>query len=229
MLLIVAKEDKYINNLLNKLEYTKENVDNINVYNCKYMDHNFLIIITSYGKVNVASSLIRIFNKYRIRVIVQMGTCQSISNDLDILNAVIYKGALQYDVDFSPLGYSPSIFPFMDTGIYFTNDDLRKCMEDSCSKCNVNYTNNLISSADMFVSNNNLAKSVRVCFNSSSIDDYSGTIGQIAYINKIPFVGINIVSSYANNNAVKLYNLYDNEASSICQKIVYKFIKEYYS
>ena len=67
MLLIVAKEDRYINNLLEKINNTKETVKNINIYNCTYMDHNFLITTTNYGKVNVSSALSYIINKYKVR------------------------------------------------------------------------------------------------------------------------------------------------------------------
>lgn len=229
MLLIVAKEDRYINNLLEKINNTKETVKNINIYNCTYMDHNFLIATTNYGKVNVSSALSYIINKYKISVITYIGTCQSINNNLDILSAVIYKGSVQYDIDYCPLGIKSGMLPYMKNEEFLTNHDLNECMREICKKYNINYNTNLIASADMFVSNNNLARSIKTCYNASSIDDCSGTIGQIAYLNNIPYVGICIVSSYANFNAVKLYNTYEEEAISMCQKIAYKFINEYYS
>lgn len=229
MLLIVAKEDKYISSLLEKINNAKETKNNINIYNCTYNEHIFLIATTNYGKVNVSASLSYIINKYKISVITYIGTCQSISNNLDILSAVIYKASVQYDIDYCPLGIKSGMLPLMKKEEFLTNNDLSECIKEICEKYNINYNTDLIASADMFVSNNNLARSIKTCYNASSIDDCSGTIGQIAYLNNIAYVGICVVSNYANFNAVKLYNTYEDEAVSICQKIVYKFIKEYYS
>ena len=36
------------------------------------------------------------------------------------------------------------------------------------------------------------------------------------------------IANYANNNGIKQYNLYDDEASNISQRIAHKFIKKYY-
>ena len=47
MLLIVAKEDRYINNLLEKINNTKETVKNINIYNCSNNDLILDLLIRS--------------------------------------------------------------------------------------------------------------------------------------------------------------------------------------
>ena len=46
--------------------------------------------------------------------------------------------------------------------------------------------------------------------------------------NKIPYVGVKVISNFAYNNAIRQYNLYEEEAILTSQKIAGKFIKNYY-
>ena len=80
----------------------------------------------------------------------------------------------------------------------------------------------------MFVCNNNLANSIRREYNAGAVDVESGVVGQFAYQNKIPYVGVKVISNFAYNNAIRQYNLYEEEAILTSQKIAGKFIKNYY-
>ncbi len=229
MLLIVAPEDKYISNLVNKFEYTKKNaLDGINLYSCNYNEHQFLIATTGYGKVNVTNTLRYLCDNYDVKVIAQIGTAGSISDSNDIFSAIVFSSAIQFDVDFSPNGYSPGVIPNIPKGIYSTNKDLRECMQRSCQICGVNYSNDLIASGDMFVCNNSLANSIRREYNAGAVDVESGVVGQFAFQNKIAYVGVKVVSNFAYNNALRQYNLYEDEAILTSEKIANKFIKNYY-
>lgn len=229
MLAIIAPEDKYISNLLDKLKYSKEDSPpNTKIYKCNYNGHTFIIMSTGYGKVNIASSLRYICDKYNIKVILCMGTCGSINDSNDIFSAVLPNSCLQFDVDFMPNGYMPGQIPNVNKSVYNTNDDLIDSLVRSCNKCNISYSNNVIASSDMFVSNYNLANSIRMEYNACAVDCESGTVGEFAYINNIPYASVKVISNYANNNGIKQYNLYDSEASRICQRITYKFLSEFY-
>lgn len=229
MLLVIAPEEKYINTLVSKYEYTKKNtINGVILYNCVYKEHQFLVATTGYGKVNIANTLRCLCDNYDIKVITQIGTAGSISDTNDIFSAVVFNSSLQFDVDFSPIGYLPGVVPNLSKGIYPTNDDLRDCMQRSCQICGVNYTNDLIASGDMFVCNNSLANSIRREYNAGAVDVESGVVGQFAFQNKIAYVGVKVISNFAYNNSIRQYNLYEDEAMLTAQKIANKFIKNYY-
>ena len=229
MLLIVAPEYSYINNILEVYKYEKLIKNNQTIFKCSYNEHDFLVASTGYGKVNITNALSVICNNFDIKVILIIGTCGSVSDCNDIFNVSIFNSALQYDVDFSPIGYSPGVIPDMKTGIFPTNIDLRKCAEHVCKKFNITYTNDLIASGDMYVCNNGLGNSIRIEYDAGVVDNESGVIGQFCYLNKIPYIGIKVISNFAFNSSVKQYNLYNEEANILSQKITKKFIKEYYS
>ena len=229
MLAIVTPDKKYINNLLDKLIYTKkESPVKTGVYKCKYSEHDFVIMETGYGKVNIGSSLRYICEKYNIGAILCIGTCGSINDLNDIFTAVVPNSCLQFDVDFILNGYIPGQIPNISKAVYNTNNDINNLLVTVCNKCDINYSNNIIASSDMFVSNYSLANSIRMEYNACAVDCESGSVGEYAYVNNIPYSCIKVISNYANNNGIKQYNLYDLDSSIITQRIVYKFLNEFY-
>lgn len=230
MLALLVPESSYLNYILDNVENCKvDSISHTIIYKANMMNHDFIIMVTGYGKVNIARSLQYLIDNYQVKVLLTLGTAGSINDSNSILNAVIVNNTLQYDVDFTPLGYAPSVIPDMKKGIYSSNEDLVTCMQEACYNANVCYINDLVASGDMFVCNNGLSNSIRREYSAGAVDCECGSIGEFAYVNKIPFIGLKVISNYANNNAVRQYNLYNEEASLISQKIVYQFLKGYYN
>lgn len=229
MLVVVASNKKYINNLLEKFEHKKmKSPKKTSLYKCIYEKHEFLIMKTGLGKVNISSSLRYICDFYKISLVLVVGTAGCICNNSSILDAVIAKSSLQFDVDFSPLGYKLSHVPKIDSCHFKTNDDVNNCLKNICLKRHIKYNYAIISSSDMFVSNYRLARSILNNFNSCTIDCETAVVGEFCYINKIQYSSLKIVSNYANNNASLDYKLYNNDAINICTDIIYEFIKKFY-
>ena len=229
MLAIVAPERCYVDNLLQKLTYKKmEAPSGAEVYQCEFDNHEFITAVTGYGKINIGSTLRYICEKYNIKVITCVGSSGSIVDTNDIFSFVIPNSTLEFDVDFMPNGYMPGQIPNVNKCVYNTNDDLNDCIFLACKKSMVNYTSDVIASSDMFVSNYNLANSIRREYNAGAVDCEAGSVGQFCYINNIPYACIKIISNYANNNAIKQYNLYDKESCATLNKVVYKFLKIFY-
>lgn len=229
MLAIVSSDKKYINNILEKISYEKvESPNKAEIFKCNYQNHEFIIASLGYGKVNIGSNLRYICDKYNIKVILCIGTAGSIYEKVDIFSSIISTKTLQFDVDFIPNGYLSSVIPKLESGVYNANDDINECLKRASSKCGVNYICDLIATSDMFVSNNNLASSIKKGYNAKAVDCESGSVGEYAFVNNIPYSCIKVISNYAYNGGIRQYNLYDNEASNILQKIVHKFLKEFY-
>lgn len=229
MLAIVTSDRNYVSDILEKLKYSKETSPNkTEVYKCNYKEHEFIIMVMGYGKVNIGSSLRFICEKYPIKVILAIGTAGSVSDTNDIFSAVIPYSTLEFDVDFMPNGYGSAVIPKLEKGFYKTNEDLVECLQRASSMCGTNYSNDLIATSDMFVSNYNLSNSIRREYNAGAVDCECGSVGEFCYINDIPYACVKVISNFANNNGIKQYDLYDDESSRVSQRITYKFLKEFY-
>ena len=229
MLAIVSSNKKYFGGLLEKVDgKIEDNNSKHEIYKCKYKGHNFVIMSLGYGKVNIGSSLNYLCNKYNIKAIIVVGTAGSIIDSCNIFSAVIPNYSLQYDVDFMPLGYNSAQIPKLSKSVYETNEDLNGCLKRACNICGVDYTNLPIATSDMFASNYNLSNSIRREYNAACVDCETGSIGEYCFINDISYAALKVISNFANNNAIKQHNLYNEESSNICERIIYKFLKEFY-
>lgn len=229
MLAIVTSDNNYINNILEEVKHNKEQSPPYSsVYKCNYKNHEFLLVVTGYGKVNIGSTLRYICDKYPVKVVLAIGTAGSILDTNDIFSAVIPINTLEFDVDFTPNGFAPGVIPKLKKGMYKTNDDLTECLVNACKLNKINYSNDIIATSDMFVCNYSLSNSIRREYNAGAVDCEAGCIGQFAYMNDIPYATLKVISNYANSNGIKQYNLYDDEASIIVQKITNKFLKLFF-
>ena len=229
MLAIVSSDKKYFEGLLEKIDSKKEDIYvNNEIYKCSYKGHNFVVMSLGYGKVNIGSSLNYLCSKYNIKAIVVIGTAGSITDSCNIFSAVIPNNSLQYDVDFMPLGYNSAQIPKLSKSFYETNYDLNGCLKRASNVCGVDYTDLPVASSDMFTSSYNLANSIRREYNAACVDCETGSIGEYCLINDISYAAIKIISNFANNNAIKQHDLYNEESSNICLRIIYKFLKEFY-
>ena len=229
MIAIVAPENKYISNLLEKFSYEKvKQKKDLNVYKVNYEKHKFLIITTGYGKVNISSNLMYAVENYKINGILLIGTSGSINENCNIFDIVVPRLSLQFDVDFTPNGYEPGQIPLVNDYLYYTNEDLNDCIYMALEELKYNYFNEIIASSDMFVNNYRLSRSIKTEYDASFVDVESGTIGQFCYLNNITYSCIKVVSNHANNNALRQYNSYDERASIMAQNITFNFIKKFF-
>lgn len=229
MLAIVSSDNSYVKELLEKFMISKEQCPNLSeVYKCKYNNHEFIIGVLGYGKVNIGSSLRFLYDRYNIKAVVVIGTAGSITDTNDIFSCVIANSSLQFDVDFMPNGYQSAQLPGLSKSMYKADVDLSDCIKRASNLCGVNYQEGVIASSDMFVSNYNLANSIRREYDALAVDTESGNIGQFCFINDISYASVKVISNFANNNGIKQYNLYDDESSIIVQRIADKFLKDFY-
>lgn len=229
MLAIVSPEECYASYLLDSLSYKKKKVDNnFSIYECEYDNHVFVLLISGYGKVGMTNALRYLIDNYNIKIILSIGTGGAISGYNDIFDVVIPRSTLQFDVDYSPLGYNPGQFPNVNEFVYKTNEEVNELIKKCCINKNVNYVEGSCASADMFVNNHNLSNSIKREYNAFLVDCESGVIGEFCHLNNIEYSCIKVVSNFANESAVKHYKMYDEEAGVLCQKITNNFLKLFY-
>ena len=148
MLAIISSDRCYISNLLDKLDYSKKQSPNKSeIYECNYKEHKFIILVTGYGKVNIASNLRYLCDMYKIKAMIIIGTAGSIQDGNDIFSAIIPISTLQFDVDFMPIGYLAGQIPKIEKALYKTDDDLAECLKKSAMKTGVNYSLDVIASS----------------------------------------------------------------------------------
>lgn len=224
MLVVVASDLCDAEYILSKVCYKKW--DDYEIYSCEFCGNEFILVITGYGKVNIGMMLEYVSNNIDISSILQIGTAGSL-NKCNILDAFVVDKSLDWDIDFTKLGYNIGTLPNSNKSIYNSNLFLKRCAIKSICDFDKKYKCGIIASADTFVASQNLFCYIKKNFCADAVDTETGSTAQFCYNKKIPFVGIKVISNFANENAPKQFYLYNEEASSLCQKIALNFIENF--
>lgn len=226
MLVIVASSLCDAEYILSKVCYKKWENTNYEIYDCEFCNNEFILVITGYGKVNIGSALEFVSNNINTNSMLQIGTAGAI-NKCDILDAFVVDKSLEWDIDFTKLGYNTATLPDKNTGVYNTNFYLKRCIIKSICDFDKKYKCGVIASADTFVASQKLCSYIKNNFCADAVDTEAGSVAEFCYNKKIPFGSIKVISNFANENAPKQFYLYNDEASLLCQKITLNFIENF--
>lgn len=194
MIGVVVPEIKCISYILDNCTIVQINK---NIYKCSYYNKKFVIVITGYGKVNIALSLNYLLNKYNIKYIISLGiiSCKPCYN-LKILDIIL------------PLEVSHNDKTFK------ANKKLNKIIINS-----LKYTNNNFFERNISTSEDRFPKLI----NNANLIDYDlAVIGEICNNKKIPFTGIKILTFFINNN--NQFYFYIDDALLKSNKIFLDFL-----
>jgi len=217
---IIGAMDEEIENLLNKLTVEKEEIkNNIIFYLCSYDNKKIIIVKSGIGKVNSAVVTQILISNYNPCCIINTGIAGAISKDVTVLDLVIASETMQYDVHVSNFGYNPGQIPRMKEYIFKTDQYLTDKTKKSMGKDDKYHIGRIIS-GDKFISNIETKENLSKEFNALCADMESGSIGQVCYINKTPYIAIRCISDNADESSIKKYKDFDNKAAFKSSKLI---------
>lgn len=196
MIGVVVPEIKCISYILEKCTFKQINK---NIYKCTYYNKEFLIIITGYGKVNIALNINYILDNYDILYFISLGiiACRP-CNNLNLLDIIIPLKTSQINKEVT----------------YQANKKINNKILNS-----LKYTNNNYYERNIYTSEEIFPKLIK---NINFIDYDLGVIGEVCNNKKIPFTGIKILTFFLNNN--NQYYFYNEKALIKSNKIFLEFL-----
>lgn len=203
-------------------------LQNQNTYNGCFTDTNqgmFLVAYGGTGKVNVARTIQYILDNYEITYIIGTGnTASLVATTAMIGNVAISTGALQYDVDYTGFNTPIHVLPGYTISTYPANQTLINNATTATITTGLTGVNGLFASADQITASTTEAQDLNTTYGIAFLDDNSGTIGQMAYINNIPYVIVKGISNYADDNALTDYNANYITADTNANNVVYQML-----
>lgn len=193
----------------------------------KYSGKEFLIIISGYGKVNIARAITIACQNYKIDALLGIGTGGSL--DLEkarLCSAVICSSALQYDVNFRALGECFVTLPEMKKGIYHACPKMQQMAISAALGQHICCTTGRIVSDDRFVNCDVAAQKLCDCYGGLCVDCECGALGQMAYMLQLPFTAIKVIADDSGCCAAKQYKENEQKALLIAQKAALSYMKQ---
>lgn len=216
------------------IKYYMENVSEEKIYNLTFYTgsiHNreCVLVECGVGKVNAARTTQILIDKFDVNYVINVGSAGSITPELNVQDIVIGKELIQYDFDITQIGdYEKG--EICDVGKYFYSDEkLIKLCEETIEEIkdrDFNIKIGRIGSADLFFADPERAVKVREEFGMECLEMEGAAIGQVCYLDKIPFLVIRGISDTPNGNNKIDFHTYLKLASKRAGEILEKLISK---
>jgi len=163
-----------------------------------------VVVCSGIGKVNAGICTQMMIDLYDLEGIINAGIAGSLCNDINIGDIVISTDTVQHDVDVTVFDYLPGQIPRMDVLTFEADSSLVEFAYASSQKVNrhIRTFKGRIVSGDQFISNQEKKEQLASTFDARCTEMEGAAVGQVAYLNQMPYVVIRAISDKADESAV---------------------------
>lgn len=186
-----------------------------------------VVVRSGVGKVNAGSCTQILADVFGADVIINTGIAGSLENEINIGDIVISTDVLQHDMDAVSFGYQPGEIPQMGMLSFPADEKLADLCEKVCREVNpeISVFRGRIVSGDQFVADNAVKQRIKSRFGGFCTEMEGAAIGQVAYMNEIPFVILRAISDKADNSAKVDYPAFEKQAIAHCVRLTRGVVK----
>lgn len=215
MIAVLLDQSISLDELLKNYDIISQvNKHNYQVYIVSINGTNVLFANFGHTKVQVSTLVAELMTQYPITSIIQVGNCASINSTAVIHDIAVAKKVLQYDVDYQSLGYGKNVIPIVNQSSFAADADLVAVASAAAVSLGNETSSGTYAGADRFLANTLVAKQLNTNDGIDFIDSESGSIGELAFLYKIPFVTVKGISNYGNAQAPTDFALHETSANN---------------
>jgi len=185
-----------------------------------------VVVKSGVGKVNAAICTQILIDLFKAKVIINVGVAGAVHPDLEVGDIVISEDSCQYDMDARAFGHPWGEIPNMDITFFKADQTLIELAEKSAIKISAAYRIGRVMTADLGVDSLELKENLRAEFGGLCVEMEGAAIGQVAFVNQVPYVIIRSISDKADGNLKEDYknNLEDSIKNGVA--IVLNIVQE---
>ena len=186
-----------------------------------------VVAVCGVGKVFAAICAEAMILEYHPDVIINSGVAGSLCRSIKIGDIVIAESVVQHDMDTSPLGDPKGLI----SGINIINIPCDKAvaeyLKNCCDSLGIKNFGGVIATGDVFMSNEENKKEVADRFNAKACEMEGASVGQVCYVNKVPFCVLRAISDNADDGAEITYETFAAESAKKTHTVIDKFIRNF--
>ena len=190
--------DIEVNGIIEKMKDTeKKTVSGIAFTKGRIEGTTCVVAKCGIGKVNAAICTQTMILLYSPDRIINTGVGGATSDKTHIGSVVIADRVVQHDFDTTALGDEIGTLFLSDENIKYISCSEKLCreLESTCASLNdIDYTVGTVATGDRFIAETNDRQLLNSRFNATACEMEGGSIGQVCYINKIPFCILRSIS-----------------------------------
>ena len=197
-----AEADPLIAQMTEKQE---ETVSGITFTKGMLHGHTVVVAVCGIGKVFAALCAQSMILRFAPSFVVNTGVAGSLSTDLQIGDLAIAEKVVQHDMDTSPLGDPKGLISGINE-IYLPGDPvLVERLSNAAKDIDVTAKTGTIASGDQFVDDAARKAFIRDTFGAIACEMEGAAIGQVCFVNKVPFAVVRAISDDASGKASMEY------------------------
>lgn len=224
---IIGAMNEEIDILISKMSVDNTiKIANMTFYEGYLNEKQVVLVECGIGKVNAAVCTQILITNFKVNYIINTGVAGAVNDDLNIGDIVISTDVVQHDFDATGFGYKLGQIPRLDEYIFKADNNLVKIAKDVSDKINIDHKVVLgrIMSGDIFVASPEAKDRLLDEFNGFCVEMESAAIGQVCYLNSIPFVIFRAMSDKADGSAHVNFNEFVQKAAINSANIVENII-----
>lgn len=202
----------------------------LDFYKGKIQGKKCVLVQSGVGKVNAARTTQILIDKFKVNRVINVGAAASINPMLNIGDILIGKYVVQHDFDITAFGHSKGYITGVGNNVRCDSDFLYKIEEKlkkekgfnrkDENKRDYNIKIGIVATGDVFCSEIDMRDEIRGTFNADAVDMECGAIGQVCYLDDIPFIVIRGISDTPDGNNADTFDKNLELASRRCSEIL---------
>lgn len=229
MIGIIGAMDIEINGIIEKMTEKKtKRISGVNFTSGKIGHEECVVAKCGIGKVNAAVTAQTMILTYSPDLIINTGIGGSTSKKTHIGYVVIAENVVQHDMDTTIIGDKPGELFLPEESIVYIpcSRELISGLEKACISCGEKkYVIGTVATGDQFISGNDKRALINDKFGAVACEMEGGSIGQVCYINKIPFAILRSISdSMSEEDDAVEYSVFSKSAAQKSIDIITSFV-----
>lgn len=167
-----------------------------------YNGHVITAVVCGIGKVNSAITTQIIIDSMAMDLLVNVGVAGALNHQFKFGDVVIASDLVQHDMDVSAFGVARGQIPRMGTFAFPAEVNLVNLLARQTLPNNQQIHVGRVVSGDQFINDATYAEFLHKEFNALACEMEGAAIGQVCYLNSLPFVVIRSISDMAGINDV---------------------------
>lgn len=219
--IVVAMEEEKdaVYNLMEDAEL--EESYELNFYKGKIQEKKCILVQSGVGKVNAARTTQILVDKYKVNRVINVGAAASINPMLNIGDVLIGEHVVQHDFDITAFGHSKGYITGVGNSVECDSNLLEKINEIiNEKKRDYNVKLGIVATGDVFCTEISMRDEIRAVFDADVVDMECAAIGQVCYLDNIPFNVIRGVSDTPNGNNAGTFDENLDLAAKRCSEIL---------
>ena len=205
-------------------DVSEEKISNITFLKGKLDGKNIVVAKCGIGKVFSAICAQTMIMAFKPKLIINIGVAGGLLKDLDVGDIVVADAVAQHDMDTTPLGEPRGFLSEIGLVKIPTDEKVRKGLINAVKAVGINAVSGTVASGDVFVSDDEKKQFIRENFDAAACEMEGAAIGQVCFVNDVPFGVLRAVSDSANGNAKVDFPTFAKMAAENSVKVLKEFI-----